>query len=218
KIKDAIERKHYWDGALHAVAVLWEAHGYVWHGYEVIGLDNIPDDGPALIVYYHGAIPIDYYYLSAKCLLTKNRLIRAVGDHFLFRIPAQFGDERYRLMWGQRTGFARVALEAQVPIIPVFTQNIREAFRSLSLGQTFLRRIYERIKLPCVPIYGGFPVKLTTIIGKPIPYDPSITPEELVEKTSLAIEDLIRKNQRVPGSILKAMIDRFYSYPKEKCI
>lgn len=86
-IRNALEQRNYWDGALHAIAVMWEAHGYIWHGYEVEGLENIPDTGPALIVYYHGAIPIDCYYLNAKCLLTKKRLIRAVGDHFLFRIP-----------------------------------------------------------------------------------------------------------------------------------
>ena len=85
-------------------------------------------------------------------------------------------------MWGQRKGFARVAIEAQVPIIPVFTQNIREAFRSLSLGQTLFRRIYERIKLPIVPIYGGFPVKLTTIVGKPIQFDPTLSVDEVVDK------------------------------------
>lgn len=66
---------------------MWEAHGYIWHAYEVEGLDNIPDNGPALLVYYHGAIPIDYYYLSAKCLLYKKRLIYSVGDRFLFKIP-----------------------------------------------------------------------------------------------------------------------------------
>lgn len=66
---------------------MWEAHGYIWYGYEVDGLDNIPDNGPALLVYYHGAIPIDYYYLSAKCLLYKKRLIYSVGDRFLFKIP-----------------------------------------------------------------------------------------------------------------------------------
>lgn len=86
-IRNALEQRNYWDGALHAIAVMWEAHGYIWHGYEVEGLENIPDTGPALIVYYHGAIPIDSYYLNSKCLLTKKRLIRAVGDHFLFRIP-----------------------------------------------------------------------------------------------------------------------------------
>lgn len=68
---------------------MWEAHGWAWHGYEVQGLDNIPDNGPALLVYYHGAIPIDYYYLSAKCIIYKKRLIYSVGDRFLFKIPGK---------------------------------------------------------------------------------------------------------------------------------
>jgi hypothetical protein len=33
-----------------------------------------------------------------------------------------------------------------------------------------------------VPIYGGFPVKLVTYVGEPIPYDPNLTPEELAKK------------------------------------
>ena len=32
-----------------------------------------------------------------------------------------------------RVGFAKIAIEAKVPIIPVFTQNVREAFRTVSL-------------------------------------------------------------------------------------
>ena len=39
----------------------------------VPGRDNIPESGPALILYYHGAIPIDYYYLVADTLLHKGR-------------------------------------------------------------------------------------------------------------------------------------------------
>ena len=56
-------------------------------GHEVIGLDKIPADGPALLIYYHGALPVDVYYLVAKLLLLKDRQVRAVGDRFLFRIP-----------------------------------------------------------------------------------------------------------------------------------
>lgn len=97
---------------------------------------------------------------------------------------AQFGDERYRLMWEKRLGFAKVAVQAKVPIIPVFTQNLREAFRSVRIGQSWFRLIYERYKLPIVPIYGGFPVKLRTIVGKPIPYDESRTPEEVARIVS----------------------------------
>lgn len=58
-------------------------------GFEIDGLDKIPDKGAALIVYYHGTLPIDFYYLAARCLLEKKRHIRAVGDNFLFHIPGQ---------------------------------------------------------------------------------------------------------------------------------
>ncbi|RWS15221.1 transmembrane protein 68-like protein [Dinothrombium tinctorium] len=248
-VKEACTKGDYFDGARMLIAYIWDAHGCVWHGYEIVNLKNIPDEGPALIVYYHGAIPLDYYYLLAKCLLYKRRLIKAVGDRFLFSIPgiswklmmevfhvfpgtvqtcvnvlekgdllsiapggvkeAQFGDNTYNLIWGNRIGFAKVALAAKVPIIPVFTVNIREAFRSLSIFKSFFLKIYEKTRLPIVPIYGGFPVKLKTIIGKPIEYDPNLTPEQLARKVAEEIEMMIRENQRIPGSILKALFDRF---------
>lgn len=59
-------------------------------GFELLGLENIPEDGPVLIIYYHGVIPIDLYYVMAKCLLEKRRQIHAVGDRFLFKIPGIF--------------------------------------------------------------------------------------------------------------------------------
>uniref|UniRef100_A0A670I4I7 Phospholipid/glycerol acyltransferase domain-containing protein n=1 Tax=Podarcis muralis TaxID=64176 RepID=A0A670I4I7_PODMU len=37
----------------------------------------------------------------------------------------------YGIMWGKRTGFAQAALEAKVPIIPIFTQNSCEAYRTI---------------------------------------------------------------------------------------
>jgi hypothetical protein len=58
-------------------------------GYEVSGMENIPDDTTALILYYHGAIPIYLYYLISKCILFKNRLIHTVADRFLFNIPGK---------------------------------------------------------------------------------------------------------------------------------
>lgn len=50
-------------------------------------MEKIPDSGPALIVYYHGAIPIDYYYFLANVIIQKGRTCHSVGDHFLFKIP-----------------------------------------------------------------------------------------------------------------------------------
>lgn len=114
-------------------------------------MEHIPVDGPALIVYYHGAIPIDMYYLVARICMVRDRLIHTVGDRFLFKLPgysiiaeamkvipgtvpicagilkegnllaispggvfeAQFGDNNYELLWRNRLGFAKVAIEAK---------------------------------------------------------------------------------------------------------
>merc|ERR1712131_276921 len=68
-------------------------------------------------------------------------------------------DFDYNTEWGSRTGFAKVALAAGVPIIPIFTENIREAYCSMRTGEDTWRFLYEKTKLPLGPVYGGFPVK-----------------------------------------------------------
>ena len=45
------------------------------HAQSILGQENIPDSGPALILYYHGAIPVDYFYLVADTFLKKQRLV-----------------------------------------------------------------------------------------------------------------------------------------------
>ncbi|XP_065199999.1 DGAT1/2-independent enzyme synthesizing storage lipids [Planococcus citri] len=246
-IREAYE-SHFWDGARKTVAALWDAHGWLWHGYEIEGLDKIPDDTPALFIYYHGAIPVDLYYFLARVFLLKNRLIHTVADRFLFRIPgfsiisealnvipgtvqtcssilkdnnllaispggvyeAQFGDCYYQLMWKKRLGFAKVAIDAKVPIIPIFTENVREAFRSITIGRKYWLKLYLQTRFPFIPIYGGFPVKLRTHVGEPIPYDQSLTPEDLQLKVAKSLEQLIGKHQQIPGSIMKSLFQRVY--------
>lgn len=61
----------------------------IMSGYEIHGLEKIPDEGPALIVYYHGAIPIDYYYFLANVIIQKGRTCHSVADHFLFKVPGK---------------------------------------------------------------------------------------------------------------------------------
>ncbi|KAG9278425.1 transmembrane protein 68 [Astyanax mexicanus] len=240
-----------WDGARKTLATLWDGHGAIWHGYEIHGLEKIPDEGPALIVYYHGAIPIDYYYFLASLIIQKGRTCHSVADHFLFKVPgfklllevfsvihgpqeecvkalrsghllgispggvreALFSDETYPLVWGKRKGFAQVAIDSKVPIIPMFTQNVREGFRSLGTLK-FFRWLYERFRLPIAPVYGGFPVKFRTYLGDPIPYDPKLTAAELAEKVQAAVQALIDRHQKVPGNILRALLERIHTRPK----
>ncbi|NXE63510.1 TMM68 protein, partial [Calcarius ornatus] len=269
-----------WDSVRKTIASFWDIYARIWHGYELHGVKNLPE-GPGILVYYHGAIPIDYLYFLSRLFLWKKRLCLSVADHFVFRLPglrlllavtgvipgtreeclvalkngylvsispggvreALFSDESYQLMWGNRKGFAQVALEAKVPIIPMYTQNVREGYRMFK-ERRFFRQLYESTRLPFTPPYGGLPVKFRTYIGKPIPYDPNITAEELVEKVTLssccvnfvsptplitliiimitemmkislsfqtktAVQALISKHQTIPGSIWKALLERF---------
>lgn len=62
---------------------------FCFAGYEIQGLENLTTEDPALIVYYHGAIPIDLYYFIAKVFMCKNRLVHTVADNFLFKIPGK---------------------------------------------------------------------------------------------------------------------------------
>lgn len=128
---------------------------------------------------------------------------------------AQFGTNYYELLWRNRVGFAKVAIDSKAVIIPMFTENLREAFRSVGIFKKWFIKLYNATRFPFRPIYGGFPVKLKTHLGPPIEYDPTCTPEMLQEKVALAIEELIYKNQRIPGSIMHALLDRLKSGQKK---
>ncbi|XP_050794905.1 transmembrane protein 68-like [Gopherus flavomarginatus] len=213
-------------------------------------MEKIPE-GPGLIVYYHGALPIDYCYFICNLYIQTGRLCNSVADHLFSKLPGKplldlegllhsgrdesveilkkgnllsvtpggvreafCSDENYNILWGNRKGFAQVAIDAKVPIIPLFTHNIQEGCRTLGkIG--FFRWFYECSRLPLIPVYGGFPVKLRTYVGDPIPYDPNITATELVEKTKIALETLRDRHQKLPGSILRALLEQFDKHQKE---
>ena len=123
---------------------------------------------------------------------------------------ALFSDHKeYKVLWKSRVGFAKIALDSKVPVFPIFTRNIREAVRTLSFSKRLMRAVYSKIRLPCAPIYGGFPVKLTTYIGDPIELRPEDTPESFRDKCRAGVEELIRQHQRLPGSIWLALFERF---------
>ena len=94
-----------------------------------------------------------------------------------------------------QVGFAKIALRTRCPIVPVFTVNIREAFRSLGLFRSCFRWLYQKTRLPLVPLYGGLPVKLRTVVGRPIEYDPdNCTPEQLRDLCRDAIQGAANSN------------------------
>ncbi|CAD6195190.1 unnamed protein product [Caenorhabditis auriculariae] len=246
----------YWNGARVAIASFWDGVGSVWHGYELHGLENVPDEGAALFIYYHGCLPLDVYYLISKLVIHKKRSLHCVGDKFIFKIPgwrplckmfsimagtveectaqlkdghllciapggvreALFSDPNvYDILWGKRLGFAKVVIGSRAPVIPMFTENCRESFRTPEWGRTFFRWIYEKTKIPLCPIYGGFPVKMVTHLGKPLTFDyDNVTPEEVRRAIKREVRSLIREHQKLPGSIIRGIAQRFQSRTKEQ--
>lgn len=66
----------------------------------------------------------------------------------------------------------------------MFTENLREAFRSVGFLRRWFLKLYNFSRIPVRPVYGGFPVKFRTYLGDPIPYDPAVTPEQLQQKVN----------------------------------
>lgn len=240
-----------WDTVRLTIANNWDRFARFWNGYELHGTENLPD-GPGLIIYYHGSIPVDYLNFLYRLFILKRRLCYSVADEFVFKLPglkplidlmgfmrgtkeeclnvlknghlvglspggvreALFSDQSYKLVWCKRKGFAEVAIEAKVPIIPMYTQNVREGFRTFG-SITLTRWLYEHVKIPVLPPYGGLPVKFRTYIGEPIQYDPNITAVELAKKTKAALQSLIQKHQQIPGNICSALKERFHEEKKK---
>lgn len=225
--------------------------GKIYNGFEYSGAENIPRTGAALIVFYHGLIPLDAWYFGVQYYLDHGRLIHGLGDRWIFKAPGlkqlaeimgvhegspknaldllKAGEvvavspggvreaisgtaNNYKLIWKHRTGFAKVALEAKVDIIPAFSENVEELYRAPFAGSHLIQNLYEKTRVPVVPLVGlgllPFPVKIKTWIGSPIRHDPRDTPEQLVQKTRVALESLIAKHQSsreqsVPGALVK---------------
>ena len=231
--------------AIALIANMWSAFTTIYHDQTFEGLEHIPKDSAALLVWYHGPVPVDYLGLLAKIYKRDGRMINTIVDRCLLMLPGfenvekylkasaagkgycvdllengellavapggsreALFDESYSSDWGDRTGFAKVALLTGAPIIPIFTENIREAYCTMSTGRKIWKYIYDKTRLPMIPIYGGFPVKLTTHMGTPIRANRDETAHQLKERVQAAIADMISTYQRPKPSIKEAVMDR----------
>ena len=227
------------------------AFGRAWNAYEVRGAEVIPLDRPALIVWYHGLIPLDAFYFGSWFYQRHGKMVRALAERLVFEIPglrelaldmgavpgtrdaalellgqghlvavspggvreAIAGRAKsYQLVWGERLGFAKVALQAGVDIIPAFAENIDEAWRSPGVHHPRVQAFYERTRIPVVPIVGAgllpLSVKLRSWVGEPIRALPGESPESLRARTASAIEALIRLHQGPRPRLPRALLQR----------
>ena len=55
--------------------------------YEIEGLENIPKDKPALIIFYHSPAAVDFFFATAKIFLKTGRKIKPIVERSMFNNP-----------------------------------------------------------------------------------------------------------------------------------
>ncbi|KAL7984294.1 hypothetical protein Chor_002864, partial [Crotalus horridus] len=186
-------------------------------GYELHGVENLPD-GPGLIIYYHAALPIDYIFFLARIYSLKNKLCcYTVVDHFVFKLPGlKMLGTNLKMITGSKEECLHALKNGDwVAISPGGTREAIFSDETYKILWEPLKVLYEYVRWPLVILYGGFPVKWRTHIGQPIPYDPNITVEDLVEKVQNTLQTLIEKYQKQPGSIRRGLLARFHNKKNE---
>uniref|UniRef100_A0A8C8S7T3 Phospholipid/glycerol acyltransferase domain-containing protein n=1 Tax=Pelusios castaneus TaxID=367368 RepID=A0A8C8S7T3_9SAUR len=173
-----------WDNGRQMVASLWDLYGKLWHGYELHGVEKIPE-GPGLIVYYHGAAPLDYLYFVAKLCSQKGRLCHSVVDHFTFKIPGiKLLLDIFGMMHGGRDECVQILKNGH--LLGVSPGGVREAFFS-----------DENYNLLWGHRKGFAQVAIDAKVAK------------------IAIQSLRDRHQKTPGNILRALLERFDKYQKD---
>ena len=85
--------------------------------------------------------------------------------------------DRYRVSWGRRTGYIRLALRYGLPIVPVAAAGTDDTYIGLNNGDRWSRRLRAPMGLPVWlglgplgfwPLSPPFPVKILQLVGQPI--------------------------------------------------
>ncbi|GEM35104.1 membrane protein [Nocardia neocaledoniensis NBRC 108232] len=217
-----------------------------WASPRFYGLENIPAEGPVLIVANHNLLGgIDAPLLMPEILRARGRLVRGLAEHVLM-VPGvrhllhRFGavrgtrsnclallergeavvvfpgggreairrkGEKYALKWDNRTGFARMAIQAGVPIVPLAMIGVDDAFDIVFDGQHPVMRplrwtcsllgINPELNPPMVKGIGPTPLprpeRFYYSAGTPIDPTPWLEAEDL-DTAAADLRDVVRKS------------------------
>ncbi|KAF0847662.1 lysophospholipid acyltransferase family protein [Nocardia caishijiensis] len=217
-----------------------------WASPRFYGLDNIPAEGPVLIVANHNLLGgIDAPLLMPAILRERGRLVRGLAEHVLMvpgvrEILHRFGavrgtrsncltllergeavvvfpgggreairrkGEKYVLKWEGRTGFARMAIQAGVPIVPLAMIGIDDAFDIVFDGQhpvmsplrwtCELLGINPELNPPLVKGIGPTPIprpeRFYYSAGAPIDPTPWLGADD-IDSAAADLRDVVRKS------------------------
>uniref|UniRef100_T1J0T0 Phospholipid/glycerol acyltransferase domain-containing protein n=1 Tax=Strigamia maritima TaxID=126957 RepID=T1J0T0_STRMM len=126
---------------------------------------------------------------------------------------SKVSDNNYRVhIPHNRKGIAHIVksiTDVKIPIVPIFTRNIQEAFWIPWFLKPLLKILPKNLRA-YVTAVGGLPVKLTSFIGEEIEYDTTMSAEEIMERLRNGMQTHIDKYQIVPGNRLRALRERFH--------
>ncbi len=117
--------------------------------------------------------------------------------------------ERYRVNWGRRVGYLRLALKYDLPIVPVACVGADDTYIGLNDGYTWANRLKIPYRLPAWigvgplglwPLSPPFPARFRQIIGAPIDLK-TFGPVDLNDR-----EALLPMHERVTSTI-QSMLD-----------
>jgi 1-acyl-sn-glycerol-3-phosphate acyltransferase len=116
---------------------------------------------------------------EAEAILRSGSILVAFpgGDHEVFR-PWQ---DRNRIDFGGRTGFVRLALRTQVPVVPTVSVGAHESVVVLARGENLARRLglHKRFRISVMPLVMGPPFGVVPAGIPTIPLPAKITVELL---------------------------------------
>lgn len=215
-----------------------------WTSPRFYGLENIPAEGPVLLVANHNLLGlIDAPLLMPEVLRTRGRLIRGLAEDLLIGVPGvrhflhYYGsvrgnrhncqtllergeavlvfpgggreairrkNEKYVLKWEGRTGFARMALAAGAPIVPVAMIGVDDAYDIVVDGHHSLMRpvrwavealgLKHDLTPPLVRGLGPIPRPERFYFSAGAPIDPAPwTGAEDLDAAAADLRDVVRK-------------------------
>lgn len=151
------------------------------------------------------------------------------GEHILVAPGGTMEGSRsgdlYRVHWGKRTGYLKLALRYGLPVVPVAAAGVDEIYRTLNDGMAWGKRLHMPARLPfwlglgplgLWPFSPPFPVKVRQRVGTPVDVRTEIEHLAQLAGTPMSWQDALDKpegrpllaqlHQRIAGDV-QAILD-----------
>ncbi len=149
---------------------------------------------------------VDGTRANAARLLAQGELVLAYPGGFREIMEGRFGREH--LDWRGRRGFAKLALEAQVPVIPIAGIGVNNGLVFLTSGRRLGKVLFQSI-LRLGSEYEGYRVPLAMgLLPLPLPY-PLVIPLLLPCRVGYFVGDPIHPPAAAGGDVSERQVEAF---------